>query len=601
MTSHLVAIAKATFSAALLRPDPTSVYRDEISFFHTSLDKALAHCSPGNIQTCKTWLLKNVIPSSSRIGALGKYLVTLSGSFEPGDKPLAAGQAAVEVSKTTSPKRKRLHILYLLNDLLHHTKYHEQTTSAFSNLSGSFQPFLVELISLAASFGREKNPKHHKRLSDVLDIWASSGYYSSDYINKLRETVDNSSSPDALNSKTSPKGFESATPNKIPPRDAPYVMPATHGDPSAPYHELPAGNLMPHIIPNSTAPIRPQAVKPLQFLAGPADESLATAVKNFLDDVDKIYGSNGDSLDGKNEVEIDELGQIVIRDQVTGEVVDGETYYGWSRSFCEKMKKRMSGKLGSRSASHSRSRSRSSSLSSSRSRNRSHSTRKRRRYSNNISDDERGRSRSRGSAISGHRSRSRPYSRSLSRSLPAAARPRHQSSRSRSISYSPHPLSPPHFPPPQQNSPFPPSVSAPHLPPPPMAYPFSASQQFSPPPAPGPGGMFIPPPPPRPPGYHGPWPPPPPPPPPPMNMGINMNSPAFPPPGIGGSPQYSAHAQPPHQPHSGPYHFPHAHMALGQGHGHHPYPSGDATGSGGGGGRGNGASGRGGWGRGGWY
>ncbi|OJD11139.1 hypothetical protein AJ78_08033 [Emergomyces pasteurianus Ep9510] len=613
MTSHLVAIAKATFSAGLLRPDPSSVYREEIAFFHRSLDRALAHCSPGNIQTCKSWLLKNVIPSSTRIGALGKYLVTLSGSFEPGDKSLPAGQAAVEVLKTTSPKRKRLHILYLLNDLLHHTKYHEQTTSAFSNLSGSLQPFLVELLSLAAGFGREKNPKHHKRLSDLLDIWAGSCYYSSDYINKLRETVDNSSSPDALNSKTAPTDFDSDTPKKIPPRDAPYVMPATHGDVSAPYHELPAGNLMPHIIPNSTAPIRPQAVKPLQFLAGPADESLATAVKNFLKDVDKIYASNDDLLDTQNEIEIDELGQMVIRDRTTGEVVDGETYYGWSRSFCEKMKKRISGKLGSRSASESRSPSRSHS----RDRSRSYGIRKRRRYSDNVSGDDRGRSRSRGSSISDHRSRSGSYSRSISRSRSrrAAGRTGLKRSRSRSISGSPRPLSPPHFPPQHQNVPFPPSVSAPHIPPPPMPYPFSESQEFSHAPDPGPGGMFIPPPPPRPPGYHGPWPPPPPPPPPqhpaattpfpppppPMNMGVNMSTPAFQPPGGGGSPHYYAYPPPPHQPHSGQFNFPHAQMAQGQGRGHQPYPIGDAAAPGGGGGRGNSVSGRGGWGRGGWY
>ncbi|PGH04271.1 hypothetical protein GX51_03616 [Blastomyces parvus] len=615
MTTHLVAIAKATFSAGLLRPDPNSVHRDEIAFFHTSLDRAVTHCSPGNIQICKSWLLKNVIPSSTRVGALGKYLVTLSGSFEPGDKPPAAGQAAVETSKC-SPKRKRLHILYLLNDLLHHTKYHEQTTSAFSTLSGSLQPFLVDLISLAAGFAREKNPKHHKRLSDLLDIWASNSYYSGDYINKLRETVDNSSSPDALNAKVAPKGSGSDTPNKIPPRDAPYVMPATHGDPSAPYHELPAGNLMPHIIPNSTIPIRPQAVKPLQFLAGPADEALATAVKNFLNDVDKIYNSNGEALDGGDDIEIDELGQLVVRDPVTGEVVDGETYYGWSRSFCEKMKQRRDGKLGRRSESQSLSPSRSRSNS----RSRSYNARKRRRYSDNISGDERGRSRSPGSSISGDRSRSGSYSRSVSRSRSRTApgRPGRPRSRSRSRSYSPRPLSPPRFPSQHQNAHFPPSGTAPPIPPP-MPYPFSGPQQFSPPhplPIPGPGGMFIPPPP-RPPGYHGPWPPPPPPPPPqhhaatppfpppppplPLNMGVNMNIPGFQSPAGGSTPQFSAHSPPSHQPPPGSYHFPHPHTPQGQGPGHQPYSGGDAHGSGGSRGRGNGASGRGGWGRGGWY
>jgi hypothetical protein len=50
MTSHQIAIAKASFSAGLLRPDPTSVSRDDIAAFHTHLERALSHCSPANIQ-----------------------------------------------------------------------------------------------------------------------------------------------------------------------------------------------------------------------------------------------------------------------------------------------------------------------------------------------------------------------------------------------------------------------------------------------------------------------------------------------------------------------------------------------------------------------
>jgi hypothetical protein len=50
MASHQIAIAKASFSAGLLRPDPTSVTRDEITAFHTFLERALSHCSRENIQ-----------------------------------------------------------------------------------------------------------------------------------------------------------------------------------------------------------------------------------------------------------------------------------------------------------------------------------------------------------------------------------------------------------------------------------------------------------------------------------------------------------------------------------------------------------------------
>jgi len=50
MASHQIAIAKASFSASLLRPDPTSVPRDDIAAFHSALDRALSRCSSANIQ-----------------------------------------------------------------------------------------------------------------------------------------------------------------------------------------------------------------------------------------------------------------------------------------------------------------------------------------------------------------------------------------------------------------------------------------------------------------------------------------------------------------------------------------------------------------------
>jgi hypothetical protein len=50
MASHQIAIAKASFSAGLLRPDPTSVPRDDITLFHLLLERALSHCSFANIQ-----------------------------------------------------------------------------------------------------------------------------------------------------------------------------------------------------------------------------------------------------------------------------------------------------------------------------------------------------------------------------------------------------------------------------------------------------------------------------------------------------------------------------------------------------------------------
>ncbi|KAL1991875.1 hypothetical protein VTN49DRAFT_5183 [Thermomyces lanuginosus] len=418
MAAHQLAIAKAAFSASLLRPDPTSVSREEIAEFHSRLEKALSRCNRNNIQSCKDWLLQYVVSSSNRAGGLGKFLVALSESFNGPD-----GQTSATDSRP-SGKRKRLHVLYLLNDVLHHTKYHsERDSSTFVNFSTALQPHIVELLALAASYNDQKNPKHHRRLGQLLDLWADYGYYGAEYVEKLRETVKNRQSTVATKKADGASSGEGEQ-QKESQRNAPYIMPGTHGDPSTPFYDLPAGNFIPHIIPGSPVPIRPDRVKALQLHAGPADGKLVDAVKKFLKEADRIYDPSSAAADEDVDIDIDELGQTIIRDRKTGEILHADTYYGWSRDFCEQMKKRKreDGHRG-------------------RSQSRDEGARKRRRSDSRSSDDRRSRTRS--------RSRSRRRRHSSSRS-PSPTRRRF---RSRSESYSPPP---PSFPPPHRNSQLPP-------------------------------------------------------------------------------------------------------------------------------------------------
>ena len=50
MASHHLAIAKASLAAAMMRPDPTPIARDDITQLHTLLESTLEQCSPVNIQ-----------------------------------------------------------------------------------------------------------------------------------------------------------------------------------------------------------------------------------------------------------------------------------------------------------------------------------------------------------------------------------------------------------------------------------------------------------------------------------------------------------------------------------------------------------------------
>lgn len=289
---------------------------------------------------------------------------------------------------------------------------------------------------------------------------------------------------------------------------------------------------MPHIVPNSTRPIKPDMIKPLQFVAGPADPALVTAVQSLLDDVKNMFNGEVD-LDERRHSDIDELGQPILLDEITGDVIEGEGYYGWSRSFCEKMKRRRKGLDQPIEDRDRDDRSRSSTP-----------VRRKRRYSDSNDSDS-------GSYRASHRRREYSSSRSQSpvgrRSMKQGIERSHSPSRSRTYSRSRSPDGPRQAggrsfqPSSDRHEGFPPNIShefipqalfpggfnpafPPFPPPPPNAlYTGQGQQQYGawpvPPPPPFSNGQWTPPPPPPPhrgPGnfqQQGGFPPPPPPPP----------------------------------------------------------------------------------------
>jgi len=324
---------------------------------------------------------------------LGKYLVAVSRHL------------AGEDVQTTISRRQRLHILYLVNDLLHHAKYHAPEVVLRGTCSQSLQPFLADLFHHATS---DAKARVSRRLVDLIDLWKQEEYFGPEIIAQLEDVSTGAAQMTGPTVEPTPKSVSQV-------KELPYLLPPTHGDPSLPYYDLPAGNLMRHIVPNRSHPMRPDEIRALQFSSGPVDDSLVTALKDFLQDVDGRENSLS-ALDGAgHSPEVDELGQTFYHDEA-GDLVS-DTYYGWSLAFCEKTKKR--GRRGSNESSH-RSRSRSVD------RSRSISSRKRKRRIGSS----RGRSRSSGSySRSSSRLRHGERERNVSRSR---SRPR-----SRSRSYSP--------------------------------------------------------------------------------------------------------------------------------------------------------------------
>lgn len=452
------------------------------------------------------------------------------------------------------------------------------------------EPFLAPLVGAASDFSN--CPKHIKKIHDLIGLWEEKGYFAEEVIPTLRAAVEQGpSTNDSVGNGSRELGPASSTTKVV--KEPPFIMPAIHGDPTTPWYDLPAGNWLTALEPNSTRPMNPSMIRPLQLAAGPANKTLVEAVKNLLVDVDKLYATDVSQMN-EASFDIDQMGEHIEIDEVKGDVIGGDTYYGWSRAFCEKMKARRKKRDGpdsesqrhrgrsSQSPDHSRSRSRSPG----RSRSSSRVAMKRRRISTSPERRGRNRSRSRGSSKGSYKrrswSRSRSSSGSRSRARPSAEQ---DPSRGRSPSprYSPPPAAPAHqngngtrFPPFNELGP-PPFNQNPYPTPPPMG-----PMPTIPPPHPGFGGFqpLVPPPPP--PNYQGQWPPPPPPPPPmggvPQNFFPGPNTARF----VGGWAQ-----PPPPPPPPPPQHHP-------QQHPHNQYQYG---------GPGNGnfrGGGRGGYGRGGW-
>ena len=281
--------------------------------------------------------MDHIVISPGRITALGKYLAALVGSFRKQANDISATKDKKRREKP-SFNRKQIHVLYLLNDALHHTKEHRGADfMLFLSLTSTILPQLVPIVKHTASCDRTKHVNHFKRLEELVDLWATNKYYKDEEIAKLRKAVEDGGT---LNDGTSrADGTDGAgLVNGEPAKDPPYTLPATHGDTATPWFDLPAANLLPHIR-SRRVPIKPWAIKPIQLAAGPAKESLSNAVKEFLKDVSFIdQDSNFAAVSCGRVRQFDELGQPLVRDNANRKFVAKENYYGWSIPFANKMR-----------------------------------------------------------------------------------------------------------------------------------------------------------------------------------------------------------------------------------------------------------------------
>ena len=445
-------------------------------------------------QLCREWLYNNTVSSAAKAGAVGKYLVSFSDSLHNSEPGSDLGK---NEQRTPPVRQKQLHILYLISDLLHYTKYHSGSQTKFAVLTRCLQPHVLDLIESGSSFNILHSPKYHAKVKELLNTWVDKGYFEPSYISTLQDAIVTANTLSETKADKQNPNDGKVNCSQAARGDAPPLMPGSHGDPSVPFYDLPAGNFVPHIIPNSTSSINPRLVKPLQFKPGPANDRLVLALEDFMQDANSIFENVPADLvhlDG----DIDALGQPLSRGGTGWSTKDSEAYYGWSKSFCKRMKRRSVRESTERD-------------------DNGLNSHKRERYSFSSSSSSRDLGKSGSRSLSPSRSKenyftsshlgsrdkasSEKYGARHNRNLRSHSRSR---SRSRSRSYSPPEVSPT-----LQNRPDAQSN---------FRQVTGAEQGFVPAPALdflqhgflGPDGLPIPPPPPQ--NYSGPWPPPPPPP-----------------------------------------------------------------------------------------
>jgi hypothetical protein len=190
-----------------------------------------------------------------------KYLVALSKSFAPRDptarvdttKPLDDNEGLGKiingkVQQPPQPAFKRLHVLYLIHDLLMygHSHRHEHSQHDYQNSLQILRPEAVKLVSLTVCgcIGNQVS-KTRDLVFKLVNIWSAGELFSSNEIEELLSAINTFADLDWEPALAKLSGLESQSAANARQNNFKWVIPTKHGlpgDPSAPWHELPAAN-----------------------------------------------------------------------------------------------------------------------------------------------------------------------------------------------------------------------------------------------------------------------------------------------------------------------------------------------------------------------
>ncbi|KAF2496538.1 hypothetical protein BU16DRAFT_525697 [Lophium mytilinum] len=242
-------------------------------------------------QQCRAWILAVVGASALYIDAIATYLKYMSRTC-----------LDVQALNSRCPiPRRRMHILYLINDLLHYARFNQQNWSLFTALRDGLKDPVEVIVRSCAGGVMKGHPTSQQKLSDLLSLWQAQEYYPAGLIRTLQDIID----------------------------DRPLAAPTQHGFTGVAWHDQPAGLMVPILDLNPNGPVNTAQIRPISFQLGQASEALKIAVDKLLGSENRD-GKGGD-LD-RGVWDVDEMGQ-----RLEGDRTSFATYYGWSEDFCKRV------------------------------------------------------------------------------------------------------------------------------------------------------------------------------------------------------------------------------------------------------------------------
>ncbi|KAK0309822.1 hypothetical protein LTR01_004019 [Friedmanniomyces endolithicus] len=319
------------------------------------LHRAANVCTRANVQRCTSSIIATCIATSTRTAALCRLLLAICRSFAPGDPRKRVGTTGTDdgnaglgksvdgkVKEPPQPHFKRLHVLYIVSDVLITLQRQHRSAQNPVEASGveTLKRHLPALAALATFKGREEYARTLPAVMSLLNIWSIEGLISeADLVNVYAAAIsadeDRSSWEDFLahlEAKPTIPGV-SAREASI----ANLALPKRHGvpnDPTAPWHELPATNGL-YMKQTRGYPLKASVMPMGGYDLDPADEQSDAALRLDVQWLHKeILHAFDKFTDPEDVKDIDALGNVIFKDPAR----PTRNYWGWSLDGVSKMK-----------------------------------------------------------------------------------------------------------------------------------------------------------------------------------------------------------------------------------------------------------------------